>query len=225
MPCTSSGSPTISRHLHARVQRAERVLVDHLHAAADRPHARAVVAGDVLALELDLARGDVDHLQDGEARRALAAARFAHQAQRLAAAHVERHAVDRLHAADLAAHDGARHHREVDFEVLDLEDGVRRALSWAWKWQAERWSGRALDQRRTLVAADGRRHRRQRGAKAQPGGRLARLGGEPSIGTRRAAGLLVEPRHRGHQADRVGMARPRVDLARRSRPRRCGRRT
>ena len=62
---------------------------------------------------------------------------LAHQAQRLAAAHVERHAVDRLHAADLLAHDGAGHHREMDLEVADL-GGRFQALSWSWKWQAER---------------------------------------------------------------------------------------
>ena len=57
---------------------------------------------DVLALEPDLARGRLDQAQDAAAGRRLAAARFADQAQRLARGEVEAHAVDRVHALDLA---------------------------------------------------------------------------------------------------------------------------
>ena len=112
------------RHLHARVQRPERVLIDHLHAPPDGPHAGTVVLGNVLALEHDLARGDVEHLEDGEAGRALAAAGLSHQPQRLATAHGEGDTVDGLHAADLLAHHGAGHDREMNLEVADLEHGL-----------------------------------------------------------------------------------------------------
>ncbi len=38
----SSGSPTMSRDRHARIERAVRILEDHLHAPPQRPHAFAV---------------------------------------------------------------------------------------------------------------------------------------------------------------------------------------
>ncbi len=109
------------RHLHARVQRTERILVDHLHASPDRPHAGTVVIGNVLTLEHDLARGDVEHLEHGETGRALSAAGLTHQPERFATAHDEGDSVDGFHAADLLAHHGAGHDREMDLEVADLE--------------------------------------------------------------------------------------------------------
>src|SRR6218665_3594229 len=47
--------------LHARVQRAIRVLVDHLHAAAELLGLRARETGHVLAFEQDAAAGAVQH--------------------------------------------------------------------------------------------------------------------------------------------------------------------
>src|SRR5690349_1974027 len=74
--------------------------------------------------------------------------------------------------------------------------------------------GIAPDQRRALAAAD------VGGAPAaRREGTARRQVGEVGRGTfdrhQARACLLVEPRHRGHQADRVGMARPGIDLARR----------
>ena len=60
-----------------------------------------------------------DQAQDGERRHRLAAARFAHDAQRLAARQVERHAVDGAHDAVEGV--------ELRLEVADLEDGARRS--------------------------------------------------------------------------------------------------
>jgi hypothetical protein len=80
--------------------------------------------GDVVALEEDLAFGDVLHAQDGQARGRLAAARFADEAERFAAVQGERHAVDGLHRADLLADHRARVDGEVDLEVLDAQQRV-----------------------------------------------------------------------------------------------------
>ena len=95
-PCTSSGSPMMSRTCHARIERAVGVLVDHLHAPADRPHALLVVGGDVLALEHDAAGRRLQHAQHGEPGGRLAAAALADQPERLAAPQREADAVDRL---------------------------------------------------------------------------------------------------------------------------------
>ena len=59
---------------------------------------------DVLAVEEDLA-GRLVEAQDGAAHGRLAATRFADQAERLAAANLERDAVDGLDVADVAVED------------------------------------------------------------------------------------------------------------------------
>ena len=77
----------------------------------------------VAALEADGAADDAarrigDQAQDGERRHALAAARFAHDAQGLAALQRIGHAVDRAHRAD--------RREEVRLEILDLQNRGRR---------------------------------------------------------------------------------------------------
>ena len=104
-------------HLHARIERTVRVLVDHLHAAAKAP-AGAVGRGDVLALEQDAARRDRLHAQHRQAGGGLAAAALADQAQRLAALERERHAVDRFHHADRVPEQHAAREREVHLQVF-----------------------------------------------------------------------------------------------------------
>ncbi len=105
---------------HARVQRGVGILVDHLHAPPVGQHGLGSEAGDVLAAHLDGAVGRLEQLQERAADRRLAAAALAHQAQRLAAADRERHAVDGI---DVTRH--LREHALVDREVLlqalDLE--------------------------------------------------------------------------------------------------------
>ena len=77
--------------------------------------------GDVVAVEADLPAGGLEQAHDQARRRALAAAGLAHDPQRLAAAHLEADAVDRLDGADLALkHDPARD-REVLDEVAHLQ--------------------------------------------------------------------------------------------------------
>src|SRR5947207_8632770 len=74
--------------------------------------------------------------------------------------------------------------------------------------------GLALDQRRPLdVAALGRVLAAQReGAARRQGGEIGRLALDRH---QRPLGVAIEPRHRQHQAARVGMARALVELARR----------
>ncbi len=107
---------------HARVERGVRVLEDHLHVAAHLAHVARVQLRQVLALELHLAGGRLVELQDGAARRALAAAGFADQSERLALLDGEGDTVHGLHRADLALHDDAAREREVHDEVIDLKE-------------------------------------------------------------------------------------------------------
>jgi len=68
---------------HARVERGIRVLEDDLHVATQRFELAAVQLEHVLALEEHPAAGGRRQAQDGAAHGGLAAARFAHQAERL----------------------------------------------------------------------------------------------------------------------------------------------
>ena len=72
--------------------------------------------GDLDVVEADPARRGLLHLHDGPPRRRLAAARLADQAERLALAHGEGDARDRLHGGVALA--------ERDVEVLDREQRV-----------------------------------------------------------------------------------------------------
>ena len=105
---------------HARVERGERVLEDDLHVAAERVQLLAAECDDVPALEPDLARGRLDQPQDAAAGGRLAAAGFADQAQRLAGGDVEAHAVDGVHAVELAREQAAAD-REVLDQILDAQ--------------------------------------------------------------------------------------------------------
>ena len=83
-------------HRHSRVQRAVGVLEDHLEPAPDLPQLALGQRGEVAALEDDLARGRLLELEDAPAGGRLAAAGLPDQAQGLAAADGEAHAVHRL---------------------------------------------------------------------------------------------------------------------------------
>src|ERR1044072_9299264 len=74
--------------------------------------------------------------------------------------------------------------------------------------------GGTLDQQGAMVAAevDGAPATRGEGAARRQVGEVGRRALDRH---QPAPRLLGEPRHRGHQADRVGMARPGLDLARR----------
>ena len=77
--------------------------------------------GDVAALELDRSRRRLDQAEDRPAKRRLAAAGLADEAEDLARADVEVDAVDRVDRRDLALEEPAQD-REVLLEPADLED-------------------------------------------------------------------------------------------------------
>jgi hypothetical protein len=95
-----------------RVERGHRLLEDHRDAvAADGAH---LALGECEKVAASVAHGagmaprrHRHEAQDRERGDALAAARFADDAERLAVAHAERHAVDRAHRADEGVEGGA----------------------------------------------------------------------------------------------------------------------
>ena len=224
-PCSRSGSATMSLHLPARIQARVRILEDHLHAPAHRAPARALPRGaGVDAVEDDpAARRRVQ--ADEQARdRALAAARFADQRQRLAALDREADVVDRMDelprlALDHAVEPGRRDVEGLGQAVdLDQRRSLKRAHAApaAARVQPAGRPGRA-------APAGGRAARRrqrsnargQRGLKAQPGGIAVRRGIAPSICSRRARSSSIagiEPirptrvRMRGRMDDRLDRA-------------------
>ncbi len=106
----------------ARVQRRVRVLEDHLHPPAQRPHLALAQVRDVGAVEADRAAGRLVQAQQRPADRRLAAARLADEPERLAALDRQRDAVDRVHVADVPVHDDPAPDREPDPEVVHLDE-------------------------------------------------------------------------------------------------------
>jgi hypothetical protein len=107
-----------------RVERGHRLLEDHRDViAADALHLALAELEQVPALEADRTADDTarrvgNQAQDGECRHALAAARFSHDAQRLAALQLVGYAVDCAHRAD--------RREEVRLQILDLQNRRRR---------------------------------------------------------------------------------------------------
>ncbi len=105
-----------------RIERGQRVLEDRADLApADRAHARRRQIVDALPGEPDLAAGDaagrLEQADHGRSGQRLAGAGLADDAQNLAGADRQRHAVDRLEPAVARV--------ERDFEVAHLEHGRR----------------------------------------------------------------------------------------------------
>ena len=129
---------------HARIERRIRVLIDHLHLFAVGKHPRRVEVGDVGAVHKNAAAGRLQQLEQRATHRRLAAARLAHQPQRLAALDRERHAGDRI---DVAAH--PRQQSAVDgkvfFQLADLDQRAHDAppITRSACQQATRWPGRS----------------------------------------------------------------------------------
>ena len=204
---------------------------------AVRPHrAGASRCGDVDAAEQDAAAGRLDQLQHHLADGRLAAAGFADQAQRLAAARSSKLTPSTaLHdIADCAAQQPA-----ADREMLDEVarprgagrrscGGLEHAVGYAQ--QADDVAGRLLDQRRRLGAAALARkarsaaRRRSRRSACVSTGTMPGISCEPRPPPGRL-GVDVEARDRPQQAARVGMQRPVEQLLDRSPPRPCGRHT
>ena len=112
-------------HLHARIERGIGVLEDRLHAAAKVLRGAPVEPLEIGPVEPDRARGRRHQLEQAARERALAAAGFADQAQRLALADREAHAVDRLDLADRALEHDALGDREVLADARHLHQEAR----------------------------------------------------------------------------------------------------
>ena len=104
---------------HPRVQRRIRILEDDLHVAARHPHPIRREAQHVLAAEHDVAGRRFNQPEDAPAGGALAAARFADQAEHLPFVDREAHVVDRLD--DRRGTQEPLLSRKMFDEVTDLE--------------------------------------------------------------------------------------------------------
>ena len=122
---------------------------------------------------------------------------------------VERNAVDRVHAPDLARQKPAVN-RKLLLETSDAQqrlahDAAPRAAP---RWQAMRCPG-AISRSSGSCSRQMLMAWLQRGAKRQPGAGLIRIGTEPPIASSRrfVLGIEIDARDRADQALRVGMAR------------------
>src|SRR5712691_2128716 len=116
----------------AGIERGIAVLEDHLHLSSQVAHVHVAGRPDSPAREGDGAGIGRQQLDEKARRRRLAAARFADDAEGLAAAHAERDIVDRLDGCDRALEQPAAH-REVALEVAHFEQdiGAHRRTSMA----------------------------------------------------------------------------------------------
>src|SRR6266849_8346288 len=103
---------------HARVQRRERVLEDHLQLPAVLAQLLAAQLGQLYVAEEDLARGRRNQLRHQPRQRRLSASGLADEAQRLALADLKAAAVDSVHGGPDAG-------REVLHGVLDANQHLR----------------------------------------------------------------------------------------------------
>ena len=83
---------------------------------------------DVVAAEAQRSARRLEQPHEHAAERRLAAARLADDAERLAATHFERDAVDRVHDLGLRSLQRARSHREVLDEIDRLEQDRARPV-------------------------------------------------------------------------------------------------
>src|SRR4029450_5411545 len=98
------------------------ILEDHLHLAPDRPQLVLAELREVAPLEDDLAARRALELENTAAGRGLAAARLAHEPERLAATQLEAHAVHGANQTGAAAEEPARD-PEVLHQIPDFEEG------------------------------------------------------------------------------------------------------
>ena len=104
-------------HGQARAEAAERVLEDDLHLAAQRAQLAASDRPWTGGRRTAIGALAGDEAQQRQAERGLARAALADEAERLAGAQLERHAVDRLDVADGAAEQAALD-RKLDLQVV-----------------------------------------------------------------------------------------------------------
>jgi hypothetical protein len=185
---------------HARIKRGEGVLEDRLGLAAEPTQPSLRQAGDVAALEQDLAFAGIRQAEDAATHRGLAGAGFPHQAHGLAVADGEGHVLDRTDmqtgAAERAlagvepfaqpAHLEQRRRGGGDRHGTALA-AARSAGTSRQRRQRSRWSGAAASSGGTSLSQRPGRAWAQRGWKAQPGGGCSGLGTLPGIAWRSAA--------------------------------------
>jgi hypothetical protein len=105
---------------HPWIQRTERILIDHLHAASQWAHLVWFEVSDVVPLELDQATGQGLHPQHSKCGSRFAASTFTHQAKGLAVPQLKGHAVDRFYTSDRSLHE-ALGQSEMNLKIIDLE--------------------------------------------------------------------------------------------------------
>src|SRR5262249_31714629 len=185
-------------HLHARVERAVRVLEDDLNAAPQRRECGMLELGEIDAVVEDLSCGWPFEQQDAAAGRRFAATALADEPQRLAAADGEGHAIDRAHFANGTPHEDAFGDWKQLAQAPYLEERGRAfsgrphavapasaPTSWL-RTQAVRWPASSAGCGGGRATAQASIANRQRGRKAQPPSRRVRSGGCPSTGSSRA---------------------------------------
>jgi hypothetical protein len=103
---------------HARIERRERILEDHLHARTQRRHFDARTAVDRLPVGIDLAAVGVVQPQKRLAQRCLARTGLADDSKRFVAAKGQIEAVDRNKLLQLRLEEGAMAQHEGDTPLL-----------------------------------------------------------------------------------------------------------
>src|ERR1700682_221644 len=122
-PVQQQRLPHRLRDLHARIERAERILEDHLQLGAEPPELTRAKICEVDVAKAQRAGRWFLQPQDDPAESRLPTAALANEAQRFAAAHGQRDTVDRMH---LFGSKGAGLDRVVLKQVLDCEHRLGR---------------------------------------------------------------------------------------------------
>ena len=108
----------------ARIQRRVGILEDHLDLAPQRGQLATLQVGHLAPVDLDAAVRRGQQARNQPRRRRLPAAGLADDPERLAAADVERDAIDRADRPDLLLEEDPLRDREVLDEVADLDERV-----------------------------------------------------------------------------------------------------
>ena len=223
MPCTIDRLADDVADLHARVQRAVRVLEDHLDAPAQRQQSVALQLRDVDAVVEDLAGGRRPAAASA-AGRGLAAAALADQAQRLAAADVKSMPSTAFTSPTSRARQMPSVIGKCMLQSLDLEQrsvgdaplmppsGLAAELVELRK-HAARWPGAPAGSSGGRASAQLDREAAARTERAAGSSRV-RSGGWPSTGSSRSWRGRSSRGTERSSADRVGMPR----VVRRHRP-------
>src|SRR5262249_41618272 len=161
-------------------ERPVRVLEDDLHRASNAAQLARAQLEQRAAVEAYVAGRRLDQAQEQPAERRLAAARLAHQADRLARRDLQRDVLASAHHRRGTAEQVA-----ADREVLAQRTGLDQRRTVHARMQAARCDG-VFSSSGGTAAAQASMWIGQRSRKAQPLGRLVRLGTWPGIASRRS---------------------------------------